>query len=449
MNTILILTLAGSCMTIFYLVYHYTVGGTFWNRKIWLTVAALFYIVPLGDLKVLYSRGLHKLGSDKYLQGMFYSDLHDFVEIRMEELVYKNETFRLDTIIYAVWMTVAVGILLFNLIKHFVSRYWMATQYVAAGPKELEVLERLKSSMKIRRKVRLVFWGSTTPMTMGFFRPVIVLPEKMRDNLPEPILKHELTHIKNGDMMVMVLLNMITTLHWFNPFAYILMKEYEKVFELMCDEKAVDGCSNEVKIDYVNRLLEESRPVLVRKSTWFHHLSKEGKFLSERMDNVMEKKRIGKIRTCVGSIAMAVALFVSSLTAFAYEDVYEREAQDSVVSAKWIDRDSDEMVNDIETWFYVDADVPADSMLIIAENAPVLYDEQFIDADGNVYEVHSDASPYLNCNHSFKDGVFAQHITYKDGSCIMEYYEGQMCTICAYTIVGDVINIVTYLKCPH
>lgn len=447
MNTILILTLAGGCMTIFYLVCLKTVGGTFWSRKIWLTVAALFYLVPLEKLKGLYVKGIHELGGDKYLQGMYYSDLHDFVEIRTEELVYKNETLRLDTIIYAVWMTVAVGIFLFNLIRHLVHRYWMVSDYEPLGTKEMEALERLKGSMKIRRRIRLVFWENASPMTMGFFRPVIVLPEKMRDNLPEPVLKHELIHIKNGDMLVKVILNMITTIHWFNPLAYILMREYGKVFELMCDEKAVDGCSPEVKIDYMNRLLEESRPVPVSKGIWSHHLSKEGKFLKERIENIMDKKRNGKIRTCVGSIALVAALFISSLTALAYEDVHGIEAQDSVQGTLWIDISSDEELSDLA--FQFDVDVQKDSMLIIAEGAPVLFDEQFVDADGNVYEVHSDALPYYNCDHSFKDGVFSVHATYKDGHCVMYYYEGQMCTICSYTIVGDLINEVTYKICPH
>ena len=435
-------------MTIFYLVCLHTVGGTFLSRKIWLTVAALFYFVPLGNLKGIYASGLHMLGNDdKYLQGMYYSDLSDFVEIRMEALVYKNETLRLDTIIYAVWMIGAVGILLFNLIRHIFNRYWMASLYEPAGEKELEVLERLKSSMKIRRKVQLIFCERTSPMTMGFFRPIIIMPERMRDNLPETILKHELTHIKNGDMLVMVILNMITIIHWFNPFAYILRKEYEKVFELMCDEKAVDGCSNEAKIDYMDRLLEESRPVLVKKSIWSHHLSKEGKFLKERIDNVMDKKRIGKIRTCVGSIALVAALFVSSLTAFAYEDVHGIEIQDSELGTEWIDIASDEIVNDVEVWFF--RDVQEENSINIAKNAPVLYDEQFVDADGNVYEVHFDASPYAFCIHNFVDGTLARHVTYTDGSCLMSYYEGQMCTICSYTIVGDFISSHTYATCPH
>ena len=433
-------------MTILYLVCLKTVGGTFWGRKIWLTLAALLYLVPLGDLKVLYVEVIHKFGNDKYLQGMYYSDLRDFVEIRAEELVYKNEILRLDTIIYAVWMTGAVGIFLFNLIRHLVHRHWIASDYEPLGTKEMEALERLKGSMKIRRRVRLVFWENASPMTMGFFRPVIILPEKMRDNLPEPVLKHELIHIKNGDMFVKVILNMITTIHWFNPFAYILMREYGKVFELICDEKAVDGCSPKVKVDYMNRLLEESRPVPVSRGTWFHHLSKEGKFLEERIENIMDKKRYGKIRTCVGSIALVAALFISSLTALAYEDVYGLETE-SELGEEWIDKGSDETINNMEFWF--DVNVLKDSLIIVAENAPVLYDEQFVDADGNVYEVHSDASPYLNCNHSFKDGVLTVHTTYKDGSCTMEYYEGQMCTKCAYTIVGDFINKVTYQICPH
>ena len=80
-------------------------------------------------------------------------------------------------------------------------------------PEELvQRLEQLRSKLGIRRRVSLMITSSAIgPAVLGLFRLRIVVPEVIaRDGADklEPILAHELIHIRRGDLWV-GLLNLI------------------------------------------------------------------------------------------------------------------------------------------------------------------------------------------------------------------------------------------------
>ena len=434
-------------MTLFYLVYLHTIGGTLKSRRFWLTVAALFYLIPLRVLNEFYVLVLDRVSGHKYSGDTHFDYLNDFMEIQTEQRAYQNEKLHLNTLIYTIWIIVAVGLLVYSVIRHIYRKHCLVSGSRNAESKHLEALERLKDSMGIRRKVQLVFYRSASPMTLGFFRPVIILPEKMWDELPEGILKHELTHTKNGDMLRKIVLTAIINIHWFNPFAYRLMQEYEKVYEMICDDNAVESYDGEARIQYARRLLQESKAVSVGNGRWAHHLTKEGKFLKERIENIMEKKNIGRIRKCVGSAALVVSLFVSSLTALAYEDVHSVDSNDNFLESH-VSKAVDGEVIDISDMMFSVADDMSTIQLSSALET-ILYDEQFVDNEGNIYEVNKDAAPYSLCKHSYLDGFLQEHTKYVSGNCIVEIYKGQICEICGHIIVGDFVSSHTYAECPH
>jgi hypothetical protein len=65
-----------------------------------------------------------------------------------------------------------------------------------------------------------------TPMLLGAFRPVIVLPEReySADEL-ENILRHELAHLRRRDIIYKWFAAAVTALHWFNPLMIPLRRE--------------------------------------------------------------------------------------------------------------------------------------------------------------------------------------------------------------------------------
>jgi len=89
---------------------------------------------------------------------------------------------------------------------------------------ELKLFTTLKAyQFGIRRKVKLWYSNNiSSPVTFGFFRPVIILPLALVNNLSiaetETLIIHELTHIRNNDYFLNWLLVICETVFFFNPF---------------------------------------------------------------------------------------------------------------------------------------------------------------------------------------------------------------------------------------
>lgn len=98
----------------------------------------------------------------------------------------------------------------------------------------------------------------------GIIKPKIVLPVSYRDKDLTCILAHEKSHIKRLDNLWRIIALCITVVHWFNPFAWIMLKTFLSQLELSCDEKTVKEIGEENRKKYAYAILEaqESRKII-------------------------------------------------------------------------------------------------------------------------------------------------------------------------------------------
>ncbi|HWB08647.1 MAG TPA: M56 family metallopeptidase, partial [Pirellulales bacterium] len=113
-----------------------------------------------------------------------------------------------------------------------------------ASPDLLGELERLRQCLGIRRRVRLLVSATGIgPAVMGLFRPVIVLPEVIVAGRPtnelEPILAHELIHIRRGDLWVGCLQTLTCGLWWFHPLVRAVCRALAREAERCVDEELI------------------------------------------------------------------------------------------------------------------------------------------------------------------------------------------------------------------
>lgn len=121
----------------------------------------------------------------------------------------------------------------------------------------LQEFLRLKRELGIRRAIPVIaFSEAASPMMMGFLKPVLILPEVdySREELYF-ILKHELVHIKRGDVYWKFLFMTANGVHWFNPLVWLMQKEAVVDMELSCDEKVTQGADFAMKKAYTETLL--------------------------------------------------------------------------------------------------------------------------------------------------------------------------------------------------
>jgi bla regulator protein blaR1 len=98
--------------------------------------------------------------------------------------------------------------------------------------------------MGIKKPVHIWLSGMvTSPVTIGYIKPVILLPLAAINQLTTPqleaVLLHELAHIRRYDYMFNLVIRFIQTILYFNPFVKALMKTVEREREKSCDEMVI------------------------------------------------------------------------------------------------------------------------------------------------------------------------------------------------------------------
>ena len=101
---------------------------------------------------------------------------------------------------------------------------YRARNYQTLSPPEmwLKRVSELQASLKIKRGVQLLESKLVTvPSVTGLFKPVILVPVGLLNNIPqdqvEAILLHELAHIRRSDYAVNLMQTFIEILFFFNP----------------------------------------------------------------------------------------------------------------------------------------------------------------------------------------------------------------------------------------
>lgn len=95
------------------------------------------------------------------------------------------------------------------------------------------------------------------PLTVGFLKPVILLPTDWTSWSPEmlrAVLKHEQTHIDRRDYAVGILTELNRCLYWFHPLAWMLRKRLATLAEQVCDDLVITDLND--RTGYARYLLD-------------------------------------------------------------------------------------------------------------------------------------------------------------------------------------------------
>ncbi|RYE26344.1 MAG: hypothetical protein EOP51_00770 [Sphingobacteriales bacterium] len=108
----------------------------------------------------------------------------------------------------------------------------------------LEMLTNLKEIQAITKKVAIYISSKVdVPATLGFFKPIILLPVASVNNLSteelEAILIHELAHIKRNDYLLNIIQTVAETILFFSPFAWLISAQIRKEREYCCDDEVL------------------------------------------------------------------------------------------------------------------------------------------------------------------------------------------------------------------
>lgn len=102
-------------------------------------------------------------------------------------------------------------------------------------------VKRTAGYLGINKEVTLYFSEIVkSPLTLGFAKPIILVPIASLNHLSpdqlEAILLHELAHIKRADYLINIIQSVIEVILFFNPFTQLLGKFIKKERENSCDD---------------------------------------------------------------------------------------------------------------------------------------------------------------------------------------------------------------------
>lgn len=273
-----------------------------------------------------------------------------------------------------------------------------------------------------------------TPFTIGVRKPMIVIPDmEWQPKDLEYVIEHEMTHIRQWDNLIKLLALVMIAMHFYNPFAYFILYKWGVVAELCCDAKVLAGKTKEEVKEYgllVIRMAEDKKEHRLLPVMGFNIQNKE---MEERIKAMKKgKKKVNLLVRMMGAGMMGIAMFVSSLSVFAYESKSVSFLEETGGEIYFWEDDSY-----LDVWFPPVAE--EGEWLFIAEDGTIMPIE-----DGN-----SEASTYATCRHSYVSGTSTKHNVNTNGGCTTKVYEAKKCSKCGATVTGSCIYTSTTDKCPH
>jgi hypothetical protein len=179
---------------------------------------------------------------------------------------------------------------------------------MAALPEDVAMLAALCDGHKTPRLYRNPL--ASTPMLIGLFRPVILLPDRAYTGEQlRFILLHELTHLRRGDMIIRWISVVACAIHCFNPIVWLLRREIDRAQELACDEAVIAGLEPSGKQSYGETLLAVAAD---RKSPLATlAMSEEKRDLKERLHAIAKSKRATRMVVIASAFLLLAAIGVA------------------------------------------------------------------------------------------------------------------------------------------
>ena len=130
----------------------------------------------------------------------------------------------------------------------------------------LELLEKTKEKIGIRHDVQLALAASSAmPITLGVFRPTILLPESS-ESYSEPrrsaVLLHELAHVRRRDCLTQLISQTACAVFWWHPLVWIGARQMRSLSERASDDLVIDAGTR--PSEYAHDLLDMARGLNLR-----------------------------------------------------------------------------------------------------------------------------------------------------------------------------------------
>ena len=182
-----------------------------------------------------------------------------------------------DDAFFAIWVTGA-----FCLFAFFTAKHFCAVKKITA---DCAPFDELPEGFVPAKNVRIYKSKNLcSPLSFGFLRPKIIIPEgTSKEQLPF-VLLHENTHVKDRDAVLKFFALLALCLNWFDPFVWVAVKYLDRDMERYCDERVLSSLCGEKASSYAGTILDFAE----KESLSLSYFSAAS--LTERIVSIMNNK---------------------------------------------------------------------------------------------------------------------------------------------------------------
>src|SRR5215510_395696 len=115
--------------------------------------------------------------------------------------------------------------------------------------RQLEMMRRLQGAMRVTSSLRLFTSSARVePGVVGVFRPVLLLPDAVGEQLTEAeleaVLAHELAHVRRRDNLFSTVHSIVEAIFWFYPAVWWIGQRLIAERERACDDAVLRTGNN-------------------------------------------------------------------------------------------------------------------------------------------------------------------------------------------------------------
>lgn len=317
MENVLFMSVIGSVLTIFILLIKPITKRFFsakWNYYIWILILLLMIFpiklqIPDKIVETVYKPVSQVVNIDNQnkVNKTAYDGDNTIFNDKLEKSGFnaKNVSINIFNILGYIWAIIVIMVLLYKTIKYmsFV-RILNKNSYIDNTIKDLP--KRL-----IIKRTNIL----DSPLIIGVLKPVLYLPQiQIECEELSYILIHELTHYKRKDILYKWFAMIVISIHWFNPFAYVISNKIDEECEISCDLEVCRNFNNAQKKLYMQTILKLVQQSIVRKKPLTTQMASSKNFLKRRFNMILYQKKVSKFMSVL-SIIIAVFMFTGTALA--------------------------------------------------------------------------------------------------------------------------------------
>lgn len=440
MNILFVMSISGSIVFLLYLLakpFSERFLSAHWQYN-FLKICLFFYLIPYQCLQDKYLTLYNLLfGTGKAVNSLQYGLLtfKDANTIFISPDGGIHYKYGIPFFIFlSVWLCV-VAFVLYRQIKKYRS---CRNNLLRLSKVPVDIKPEIPASISQKLPQLAICPFIQSPVTIGLFRPRIILP---KDNKPEDLtlyMSHELSHIRNHDALWKFVAFLTMLLHWYNPLVYLFFHELYTVCEKHCDEIVTAPLSETQKLYYENLIINAAQNQTAVSSLFANTFSNNKKQIKERLLFMTRKNLKSAHCKIITALMIGIVVLSMPISVLAYEPIY--------------------VYHDLQPY-----NPNTDFMCIVPEDmqnpyAPTpmmtqldftLSDEIIVDEAGNQYIIDSvKESSARSCTHEFINASRASHAQNGAG-CTVNFYEGTYCKKCRLCLQENFVSQLTFAKCPH